>query len=48
MKHVDGNNVQRLVSVIGDEKNNVVKKHVTYKSPWNMLVCAMSTTEMGR
>jgi hypothetical protein len=36
MKHVDGNNVQRLVSVIGDEKNNVVEKHVTYKSPWNM------------
>jgi hypothetical protein len=36
MKHVDGNNVQRLVSIIGDEKNNVVKKHVTYKSPWNM------------
>jgi hypothetical protein len=36
MKHVDGNNVQRLVSVIGDENNNVVEKHVTYKSPWNM------------
>jgi hypothetical protein len=36
MKHMDGNNVQRLVSVIGDEKNNVIKKHVTYKSPWNM------------
>jgi hypothetical protein len=36
MKHVDGNNVQRLMSVIGDKKNNVVEKHVTYKSPWNM------------
>jgi hypothetical protein len=36
MKYVDGNNVQRLVSVIGDEKNDVVEKHVTYKSPWSM------------
>jgi hypothetical protein len=36
MKQVDGDNVWRLVGVIGDKKNNVVKKHVTYKSPWNM------------
>jgi hypothetical protein len=36
MKHVDRNNVQHLVSVIGDKNNNVVEKHVTYKSPWNM------------
>jgi hypothetical protein len=36
MKHLDGNNVQHLVSVTGNEKNNVVEKHVTYKSPWNM------------
>jgi hypothetical protein len=36
MKHVDGNNVQCLLSVEGKEKNNVVEQHVTYKSPWNM------------
>jgi hypothetical protein len=36
MRYDDGNNVQHLVSVIGDENNNVIEKHVTYKSPWNM------------
>jgi hypothetical protein len=36
MKHVDGKNVQRLVSVIGDETNNTFRKHVSYKSSWNM------------
>jgi hypothetical protein len=36
MKYMEGNNVQRVVSVIGDENNDVVEKHVTYKSPWNM------------
>jgi hypothetical protein len=36
MKHVDGKNIQRLVSVIGNEKNIVVETDVTYKSPWNM------------
>ena len=36
LKHEEGDNVQRLVSVIGDKNNNVIEKHVTYKSPWNM------------
>jgi hypothetical protein len=36
LKHEEGDNVQRLVSVIGDENKNVIEKHVTYKSPWNM------------
>jgi hypothetical protein len=36
MKHEEGNNVQRLVSVIGNKNNNGVEKHITYTSPWNM------------
>jgi hypothetical protein len=35
MRYDDGNNGQRLLSIIGDGNNNIVKKHVTYKCPWN-------------
>jgi hypothetical protein len=36
MKYMDGNNVQRRVSVIGDDNKSIVEKHVTYTSPWSM------------